>query len=125
MTNQNWQFETEQSLVENHGLKIDEFERIVEGLGREPNLTELGIFSAIEILAIALKIFNQQDLSTILGVLGDDRHFFHCIWSSGRWIAKTAVGTTVFRCSEFIFDGFSTGFEIKMVHSENVCCHDP
>ena len=47
MTNQNWQFDTEQSLVENHGLKIDEFERIVEGLGREPNLTELGIFSAM------------------------------------------------------------------------------
>ena len=47
MTNQNWQFETEQSLVENHGLKTDEFERIVEGLGREPNLTELGIFSAM------------------------------------------------------------------------------
>ncbi len=47
MSNQNWQFETEQSLVENHGLKIDEFERIVEGLGREPNITELGIFSAM------------------------------------------------------------------------------
>ncbi len=47
MTNQNWQFETEQSLVENHGLKIDEFQKIVEGLGREPNLTELGIFSAM------------------------------------------------------------------------------
>ena len=42
MTNTNWQFKTEQSLVENHGLKTDEFEKIVEGLGREPNLTELG-----------------------------------------------------------------------------------
>ena len=30
MTNQNWQFETEQSLVENHGLKIDEFQTIGE-----------------------------------------------------------------------------------------------
>ena len=47
MTNHNWQFQTEQSLVENHGLKLDEFEKIVEGLGREPNLTELGIFSAM------------------------------------------------------------------------------
>ena len=47
MTNNNWQFQTEQSLVENHGLKLDEFEKIVEGLGREPNLTELGIFSAM------------------------------------------------------------------------------
>ena len=47
MTNHNWQFQTEQSLVENHGLKLDEFEKIVDGLGREPNLTELGIFSAM------------------------------------------------------------------------------
>ncbi len=47
MANHNWQFQTEQSLVENHGLKLDEFEKIVEGLGREPNLTELGIFSAM------------------------------------------------------------------------------
>ena len=47
MTNSNWQFQTDQSLVENHGLKLGEFEKIVEGLGREPNLTELGIFSAM------------------------------------------------------------------------------
>ena len=47
MVNHDWQFETERSLVESHGLKFDEFERIVEGLGREPNLTELGIFSAM------------------------------------------------------------------------------
>ena len=47
MTNYNWQFETEQSLVVKHGLKLDEFAKIVEGLGREPNLTELGIFSAM------------------------------------------------------------------------------
>ena len=42
-----WSYETEQSLVESHGLKIDEFDSIVKGLGREPNLTELGIFSAM------------------------------------------------------------------------------
>ena len=47
MSEINWQFQTEQSLVENHGLKLDEFAKIVEGLGREPNLTELGIFSAM------------------------------------------------------------------------------
>ena len=47
MTSSKWQFQTEQSLVESHGLKFDEFEKIVEGLGREPNLTELGIFSAM------------------------------------------------------------------------------
>ncbi len=47
MTNSIWQFQTDQSLVENHGLKLDEFTKIVEGLGREPNLTELGIFSAM------------------------------------------------------------------------------
>ena len=47
MVNHDWQFETERSLVESHGLKFDEFEKIVEGLGREPNLTELGIFSAM------------------------------------------------------------------------------
>ena len=42
-----WSYETKQSLVESHGLKIDEFDSIVKGLGREPNLTELGIFSAM------------------------------------------------------------------------------
>ena len=43
----NWIHKTEQSSVESHGLKHDEFDSIVKGLGREPNLTELGIFSAM------------------------------------------------------------------------------
>jgi phosphoribosylformylglycinamidine synthase II len=34
-------------LLERHGLKPDEYERIVQFLGREPNLTELGIFSVM------------------------------------------------------------------------------
>ena len=42
-----WIHKTEQSLVDSHGLKHDEFDKIVVGLGREPNLTELGIFSAM------------------------------------------------------------------------------
>jgi phosphoribosylformylglycinamidine synthase II len=33
--------------IERHGLKPDEYERIVKFLGREPNLTELGIFSVM------------------------------------------------------------------------------
>ena len=33
--------------LERHGLKRDEYERIVAFLGREPNLTELGIFSVM------------------------------------------------------------------------------
>src|SRR6476660_9499849 len=33
--------------IERHGLKRDEYERIVTFLGREPNLTELGIFSVM------------------------------------------------------------------------------
>src|SRR5215468_4977858 len=33
--------------IERHGLKRDEYERIVQFLGREPNLTELGIFSVM------------------------------------------------------------------------------
>jgi phosphoribosylformylglycinamidine synthase len=33
--------------LERHGLKPDEYERIVGFLGREPNLTELGIFSVM------------------------------------------------------------------------------
>ncbi len=33
--------------IERHGLKADEYERIVRFLGREPNLTELGIFSVM------------------------------------------------------------------------------
>jgi phosphoribosylformylglycinamidine synthase len=33
--------------IERHGLKRDEYDRIVQFLGREPNLTELGIFSVM------------------------------------------------------------------------------
>src|SRR5579883_446403 len=33
--------------LERHGLKPDEYEQIVTMLGREPNLTELGIFSVM------------------------------------------------------------------------------
>ena len=46
MSQESWQYKTELSVVENHGLKDDEFEKIVKSLGREPNRTELGIFSA-------------------------------------------------------------------------------
>src|SRR5215203_3958464 len=35
------------ALVEKHGLTADEYERIKEILGREPNFTELGIFSVM------------------------------------------------------------------------------
>src|SRR5213080_831295 len=34
-------------LVAEHGLKPDEYERILQLIGREPTLTELGIFSAM------------------------------------------------------------------------------
>src|SRR5262245_45001482 len=34
-------------VLERHGLKADEYQRIKEFLGREPNLTELGIFSVM------------------------------------------------------------------------------
>jgi phosphoribosylformylglycinamidine synthase len=37
----------EQQLLERHGLTRDEYDRIVGFLGREPNLTELGIFSVM------------------------------------------------------------------------------
>src|SRR6201991_553585 len=35
------------ALLERHGLKPDEYDRIVRALGREPSLTELGIFSVM------------------------------------------------------------------------------
>jgi phosphoribosylformylglycinamidine synthase II len=35
------------NVLERHGLKPDEYERIVRALGREPSLTELGIFSVM------------------------------------------------------------------------------
>ena len=35
------------TLLERHGLKADEYDRIVRALGREPSLTELGIFSVM------------------------------------------------------------------------------
>jgi len=34
-------------LIAQHGLSLDEYKKIVEILGREPNLTELGIFSVM------------------------------------------------------------------------------
>jgi phosphoribosylformylglycinamidine synthase len=34
-------------LVESHGLTAEEYDRILATLGREPNLTELGMFSAM------------------------------------------------------------------------------
>src|SRR5512140_388396 len=38
---------TDANVLERHGLKPDEYDRIVAFLGREPNLTELGIFSVM------------------------------------------------------------------------------
>src|ERR671910_2282697 len=35
------------TLLERHGLKPDEYDRIVGALGRSPSLTELGIFSVM------------------------------------------------------------------------------
>ena len=35
------------SIVEKHGLKLEEYSKIKELLKREPNLLELGIFSAM------------------------------------------------------------------------------
>ena len=37
----------ESGVLERHGLKPDEYDRIVRALGREPSLTELGIFSVM------------------------------------------------------------------------------
>ena len=34
-------------IVEQHGLSSEEYERVLSGLGREPNLVELGIFSVM------------------------------------------------------------------------------
>jgi phosphoribosylformylglycinamidine synthase II len=34
-------------VLERHGIKPDEYDRIVRSMGREPNLTELGIFSVM------------------------------------------------------------------------------
>ena len=35
------------ALIAEHGLKPDEYDRILKLIGREPSLTELGIFSAM------------------------------------------------------------------------------
>jgi phosphoribosylformylglycinamidine synthase II len=37
----------EQAVLERHGIKVDEYDRIREMLGREPNLLELGLFSVM------------------------------------------------------------------------------
>ena len=36
-----------EDLIASHGLKPDEYDRILEIIGREPTFTELGIFSAM------------------------------------------------------------------------------
>ncbi len=36
-----------EDLIKKHGLKIDEYNKIIKLIGREPNLLELGIFSAM------------------------------------------------------------------------------
>ena len=35
------------AVLERHGITRDEYARIVELMGREPNLTELGLFSVM------------------------------------------------------------------------------
>jgi phosphoribosylformylglycinamidine synthase II len=37
----------DRSVLDKHGLKPEEYDRIVKALGREPNLTELGLFSVM------------------------------------------------------------------------------
>ena len=37
----------DQSIIDEHGLNADEFQRLLEILGREPTMTELGIFSVM------------------------------------------------------------------------------
>ncbi|HJM17880.1 MAG TPA: AIR synthase related protein, partial [Candidatus Poseidoniia archaeon] len=34
-------------IIENHGIKPDEYKKIISLIGREPNILELGIFSAM------------------------------------------------------------------------------
>ncbi|MBI4048317.1 MAG: phosphoribosylformylglycinamidine synthase II, partial [Devosia nanyangense] len=46
MTFQNYVVITPQ-LIADHGLKTDEFDKIVKLIGRQPTYTELGIFSAM------------------------------------------------------------------------------
>ena len=35
------------SMIEKHGIKKDEYKKIINLIGREPNVLELGIFSAM------------------------------------------------------------------------------
>src|SRR6187397_275944 len=37
----------DRAVLDQHGLKPEEYDRIVKALGREPNLTELGLFSVM------------------------------------------------------------------------------
>ena len=43
-------------LVAEHGLKPDEYERILKLIGRAPTFTELGIFSAIDFSKLILLV---------------------------------------------------------------------
>src|SRR5258707_9470206 len=37
----------DRAVLDQHGLKLEEYDRIVKALGREPNRTELGLFSVM------------------------------------------------------------------------------
>ena len=51
-----------EELIKEHNLSDEEYSRILEILGREPNLVELGIFSAMWSYCVQI-----QDFSATLG----------------------------------------------------------
>ena len=62
----------DKALLEQHGLTEDECRLIVELIGKEPNLTELGIFSALSYLVIAGSTVTQALAQSALAGLGRD-----------------------------------------------------
>ena len=56
-------------LVAKHGLSPEEFERIKKILGRDPNFTELGIFSTTKVLPESTK---ETDLLKLISELNVD-----------------------------------------------------
>ena len=86
-------------LVAEHGLKPDEYERILDLIGREPTLTELGIFSAMwnEHCSYKSSRLHLRTLPTT-GAVGDPgpgrerrrhRHRRRRSPASSRWRATT------------------------------------
>jgi phosphoribosylformylglycinamidine synthase len=74
--------EITQELIDQHGILPDEYQQILKILGREPNLTELGIFSVMWSEHCAYK--NTRKLLRLFPTEKKDKDAIGQVLSEGR-----------------------------------------